>query len=86
MEDTLNIDDGNLCMACYMQQSHWWFTIWMQVKNLEDRSALKLLLLFEFGRGNDSLWAPYIKRLADHIDTRVGSPIHHHILDLKWLS
>ncbi|BBM97870.1 hypothetical protein MPTK1_1g09030 [Marchantia polymorpha subsp. ruderalis] len=40
------------------------------VKNLEDRSALKLLLLFEFGRGNDSLWAPYIKRLADHIDTR----------------
>ncbi|KAG6547420.1 hypothetical protein Mapa_010868 [Marchantia paleacea] len=38
------------------------------VKNLDDRSALKLKLLFEFGRGKDSLWAPYIKRLADHID------------------
>ena len=39
-------------------------SLWLQMKGLEESLVLRLLLLYEFGRGSVSAWASFIGQLA----------------------
>lgn len=59
---------------------------WLQMKGLEESLVLRLLLLYEFGRGSGSAWASFIVHLAYCMNSPVCVLLKTPIFDYNVLT